>query len=140
MARSRYRFYSLVFVSYRLLARWRRDTKLININGIKMLPCNNLYIYTDALWRAFWPIASTHVQKLRLSNKFEVWVSCVHCSTLRRFFCLIFQNGIQPLARFTEYRIYNNWKWFGLWWGTNEAKICRFPAFIDEIDKMVMFT
>ena len=53
------------------------------------------------IWRAFW----AHVQQFpRLLDKFEVWVSCeAVCDIFNQFFCLIFLNGIQPFARFTEY-------------------------------------
>ena len=74
----------------------------------------------------------THVQKFsRLLKKFEVCVSWeAVCNIFDRFFCLIFWNGFQPLARFTEYWIYNYWNWFVLWWQTLGAKICRFLTLV----------
>ena len=44
------------------------------------------------------------------------------------FFCLIFRTGIEAFARFTEYQIYNYWKWFVLWWWTQEAKNFRIDS------------
>ena len=45
MAISRYCFNSLLLVSYHSLARLLYDTKLVSKNYIKILQCNNLYLF-----------------------------------------------------------------------------------------------
>ena len=50
---------------------------------------------------------SGHVQKIsRVLNRFKVWVSYeAACDIFDQFFSLIFQNEIQPSARFTKCQI-----------------------------------
>ena len=95
-------------------------------------------VYTQVnylIWRVW-----AHVQQFyRLLDKFEVWISCwceAVCNIFDQFFCLIY--GIQPFARFTEYRIYNNWNWFVLWWWrTLGSENMQIPATL--FDKITSF-
>ena len=54
----------------------------------------------------FGPISLTHVQNF--AHLKQVWslgfLSAALCDVFVRFFCLIFQNGVQPSARFTGYK------------------------------------
>ena len=69
-----------------------------------------------------------HVQQFsRLLDKFEGFFCEAVCDIFDQFFCLIFQNGIQASARFTEYQIYNCWNWFVLWWRTFGSENMQIP-------------
>ena len=82
-------------------------------------------VYTQVIWRAFWRAHWPTSTLSRLSNKFEVCVSCVRPRLFATFsfffFCLNLQNGIESLARFTKYRFFFR---FVFWCWTQKAKIC----------------
>ena len=75
-----------------------------------------------------------HVQQFSsFLDKLEVWVSSEAVrDTFYQFFCLIIYNGIQPFATFTEYRIYNYWNWFVLWWRKLGSENMQIPDFFEQ--------
>ena len=83
------------------------------------------------IWLAFWHILQTGVENFAPFK--QDWSLGFLCTTAT----LPLQCGVQPFAKFAEYRIYNHWYWFVLWWWTQEVKMCKFLAFIDH---MTMFT
>ena len=64
------------------------------------------------------------MKTVKIMKTFKIWFW-----HFDQFFCLIFQNGIQPFARFTEYPF--TIIEIGLFYGEHlGAKICRFLTFL----------
>ena len=80
-------------------------------------------VNTQVIWRPFGSIALTHVKPFVPFK--QVWSLGFLCTTaaIRSVFCLVFQNGIEPIFRFGEYphlQLLSERGWF--WDGENRKQ------------------